>query len=93
MMNYKVLRCVDVDSNIFDENEYSKYNKLLINQNKIWNQNLINDRLQNQGFQTFAQELQAPIVKAIEKQTTDLEYGEFVPFTLKLNINKKAFYI
>ena len=61
-MNYKVLlRCVDADPNIFDENEYSKYNKLLINQN------LINERLQNQGFQTFAQELQAPIVKALEK--------------------------
>ena len=90
-----MLRCVDVDSNIFDEHECSKYNKLLINQNKIWNQNLINDRLQNQGFQTFAQELQQPIVKAIEKQTTDLYEIEerFVPFTLKLNVNKNTFNI
>ena len=28
-----------------------------------------------------------------EKQTTDLKYKKFVPFTLKLNINKKAFHI
>ena len=88
-----MMNCIDVNPNNFNENSYIKYNKELANQNKIWNQNLINDRLQNQGFQTFAQELQKPIIKAIEKQTTDLEYEEFVPFTLKLNINKNTFNI
>ena len=88
------MNCVDVDSNTFDKNEYSKYNKLVEQENKIWNQNLINERLQNQGLQTLVQDFQKPIVEAIDKQTKLLEDDvTFIPFILKLNVNKKTFNI
>jgi hypothetical protein len=88
------MTCVDVNPNIFDDanssfarhHQHSKNNKLLINQNKTWNQNLINKRLNDQGFQNFIEKVNEPTVSAIEKQT-----GFFKPFVLKLNINEKVF--